>query len=344
MKRLLRLAPIALLLPTLASADVVWKGNLETGNLSQFDRTQSVSSSRLMVVNSPVREGKYALKVTVRQGDNPINASGNRNEVLYLGREASGSEYYYKWSTLFPTSFPKSDKWALFTQWHHDGNGGSPPLEFYVLKDVLCLRVGGANGKIVWTAPIARENWHDFVLRVKWSSDAKVGFIELYHNGKLALPRYYAATQYKGQRNYLKLGLYRDSSISKEGVVFHDGFVQATSREDVIPTVVAEAPSVETPEEAPAPEAPAVEEGPPDEDESSLEGITPVVQRPSNSAPDTSALVPGDPTLANAAGCGASATGGGPLLVAAALALLALLGRRKKAPAYARARRQPRRR
>ena len=30
----------------------------------------------------PARQGSYALKVTVKQGDDPINASGNRNELV----------------------------------------------------------------------------------------------------------------------------------------------------------------------------------------------------------------------------------------------------------------------
>ncbi|AKJ00277.1 uncharacterized protein (TIGR03382 family) [Archangium gephyra] len=346
MKRLLRLAPIALLLPTLATASTVWEGNFETGNLSQWDREQTVSSSRLLVVSSPVREGRYALKTTVRQGDDPINASGNRNELLYLDREAPGSEFFYKWSTLFPKSFPRSSKWQIFTQWHHDGSGGSPPLEFYVVDDQLRLRVGGSTGKIVWRSPLLREQWNDFVLHVKWSPDPKVGFVELYHNGKVVLPLMKVATQYSGQRNYLKMGLYRDASIAPEGVVFHDGFVQATRLEDVMP-----APVVATPEPQPAP-APAPESTP--EDGSSGEGDpppeqpSPIAQQPSDTIPGTGGIVPADATLAGTgmppASCGASSTGGMPLLVAAGLTLAALLGRRKAtAPAYAR-RSRPRRR
>ncbi|HEX8438382.1 polysaccharide lyase, partial [Archangium sp.] len=250
MKRLLKLAPFALLLPTLASASVVWKGDFETGNRSQWDGEQTVSSSRLQVVSSPVREGRYALKTIVRQGDDPINASGNRNELVYLGREASGSEYFYKWSTLFPSSFPRSSKWQIFIQWHHDGNGGSPPLEFYIVDDEMRLRAGGSSGKIVWRAPLQREQWNDFVLHVKWSADPRVGFLEMYRGGKLVLPLTKVATQFSGQRNYLKLGLYRDESISPEGVVFHDGFTMATKLEDVMPPVVA------TPAPPPAPPPP----------------------------------------------------------------------------------------
>ncbi|HYO74078.1 MAG TPA: polysaccharide lyase [Archangium sp.] len=342
MKRLLRLAPFALLLPTLATASTSWRGDFETGNLSQWDREQTVSSSRLQVVSSPVREGRYALKTTVRQGDDPINASGNRNEVLYLDREPAGSEFFYKWSTLFPKSFPRSSKWQIFTQWHHDGNGGSPPLEFYVVDDQLRLRVGGSSGKIVWKAPLQREQWNDFVLHVKWSPDPKAGFVELYHNGKVVLPLMKVATQYSGQRNYLKLGLYRDASIAPEGVVFHDGFVQATRLEDVMP-----APVVATPEPQPAPES-TPDEGASGEGDPPPEEPGPIAQQPTDSVPGTGGIIPADATLAGTgmppAGCGASSTGGMPLLVAAGLTLAALLGRRKAtAPAYARRPRSRRR-
>ena len=343
MKRLLRFAPIALLLPTVASASVVWKGDFETGNLSQWDREQTVSSNRLLVVGSPLREGRYALKTTVRQGDDPINASGNRNELLYLGREAAGSEYFYKWSTLFPRSFPRSSRWQIFTQWHHDGSSGSPPLEFYVVDDEMRMRVGGSSGKILWRAPLQREKWNDFVLHVKWSSDPRVGFVELYHGGQRVLPQTKVATQYSGQRNYLKLGLYRDASIAPEGIVFHDGFIQATRLEDVLPPAV-----VATPAPAPAPAS----GGQPTPDEAPSQQPAPVAQVPSDSEdPSLSpgGVIPGDPTLAGGippAACGASSTGGTPLLVATGLAVLALAGRRRKqAPAYARrARSLPRRR
>ncbi|WP_343213370.1 polysaccharide lyase [Archangium violaceum] len=350
---MLRLAPFALLLPTLASASVVWKGDFETGNLSQWDREQSVASNRLLVVNSPVREGRYALKVTVHQGDDPINASGNRNELLYLDRAEPGTEYFYKWSTLFPSSFPRSSKWALFTQWHHDGNGGSPPLEFYVVDDQINLRMGGQSGKIVWRAPLQREHWNDFVLHVKWSPSASTGFVELYHDGKVVLPKTKVATQYSGQRNYLKMGLYRDSSIAPTGIVFHDGFAMATSLADVMPAPVVNTP----PDTTPGTNAPGSVSGSPPSDGGSTpvadtpQDPDPIAQTPTgsddSSNPGTGGVVPGDPTTLGAgmppAGCGASSTGGAPLLTVVGLTVLALLGRRKQVLARARAPRSSRR-
>lgn len=86
-----------------ASASVVWRGDFESGDLSQWSSKQSVSADRLQVVTSPVAQGRYALKVTVRQGDDPINASGNRNELVYLTYEPSCTERWYRWQTMFPS-------------------------------------------------------------------------------------------------------------------------------------------------------------------------------------------------------------------------------------------------
>jgi hypothetical protein len=238
-----RIGTVALLmtLPLAALASTVWKGDFETGNLSQWSGDQSVASDRLQVVSSPAHEGQYALKVTVKQGDDPINASGNRNELFHFGKETEGSEYYYKWSTMFAQDFPSVDAWQLFTQWHHEGTGGSPPLEFYTRGERIFLRLEGRDDRVVWKAPLVRGQWLDFVLHVKWSSNPRVGFVELYYNGERVLEKQYMPTLFRGMRNYMKQGLYRDASVKQVGVIYHDGMVQATSLQDVLPA--AQAPS-----------------------------------------------------------------------------------------------------
>jgi hypothetical protein len=214
-------------------SSVAWRGDFETGNISQWTRAQMVSADRLQVVSSPVRQGRYALKVTVRQGDNPISSSGNRNELVRMTLEPTGSEYYYRWSTMFAADYPIANTWQLFAQWHHQGSSGSPPVEFIVVGQEMRLRVGGSGGAIVWTAPLVRGAWQDFIFHVKWSPDPRVGFVELYHNGRLVVPRRNIATQFSGQLNYLKVGLYRNSTIAPTGVLYHDGWVQGQTLADV---------------------------------------------------------------------------------------------------------------
>jgi len=339
-KRFLQLVPV-LLLPAIAAASPVWKGDFEPGNLSQWSLSQSVASDRLQVVSDIVREGRYALKATVRQGDDPINASGNRNEVVYLTEEAPGTEYFYKWSTLFPEDYPSEDTWQVFAQWHHDGCCGAPPLVFSVVGEEMRLRAGGDEGKIIWRSPLVRGQWQDFVLRVKWSSDPRQGFVELYKDGTLVVPKTMAATQFSGMKNYLKLGLYRDESIEQVGVVYHDGFTMGTSLEDVMPpppapepTPPAPTPPAPTP---PAPAPPTIEL--PTPPTTPTPGVTPPPSPPSG--PQTT--MPADPNaprggLKPAMGCGASASGGMPAAAAAAMLALVLLTRRRQALARRRAR------
>ncbi|MCY1045700.1 heparin lyase I family protein [Corallococcus sp. bb12-1] len=226
--------PCAGTVTTPTPGGIIWRGDFESGDRNQWDGTQMVSSDRLQVIPSPVREGGYALKATVRQGDDPINSSGNRNEIFKQTHEAAGSEYWYRWSTRFPSDFPSVKTWQLFTQWHHTGCCGSPPVEFYVYGEEMRLNIGGSPGVIVWKTPLVRNAWHDFVFHVKWSPNASVGFVELYYDGNLVLPKRNIATQYSGQLNYLKIGLYRNDTIAPVGVVYHDGWVMGRTKEDVL--------------------------------------------------------------------------------------------------------------
>ncbi len=313
-------------------AGVVWRGDFETGDRSQYSSTQMVSADRLEVVTSPVAEGKYALKATVRQGDDPINASGNRNELVYLSREAVGSEYYYRWKVMFAKDFPSVDTWQLFTQWHHDGCCGSPPVEFYVRGEEIRLSLPGTN-EIPWRTKLTRGVWHEFILHAKWSPDPKVGFVELWHNKERVLPKRGAMTMYSGQRNYLKLGLYRSDTVKPVGVVYHDGFIQATALSDVLeeqpepPPVDAGTPlDAGTPVDAgtvdPDPEDAGTTEEPeprPEPDAGTPTSPVDAGTEPGTNVPPPGGLSPEDGVTAQS---GCSSTGGS----AAAFALLGLMG------------------
>ncbi|HEX8704106.1 MAG TPA: polysaccharide lyase [Myxococcaceae bacterium] len=317
-----------------AVAGVVWRGDFETGTRSQYSAAQMVSADRLQVVSSPVAEGRYALKATVIQGDDPINSSGNRNELVYLSNETAGAEYYYRWKVMFATDFPSVRTWQLFTQWHHDGCCGSPPVEFFVNGEELRLRL--TNSVDAWKAPLVRGVWHEFIFHVKWSPDPAVGFIELWHNREKVVPRRGLATMYAGTKNYLKLGLYRNETIAPVGVVYHDGFTMAMQLEDVLPP----------PPPPPPPPLPAPDAGTPDAGTSRPDAGTPA---PDAGTPGPTPPVPGETTPpppgntpGGTPGTGAPTPGetpeiddsgaplaqgcsvaGGPL---AALALLGLLG------------------
>jgi len=54
-----------------AQAGIIWTGDFETGNLSQYGTTQLPKKDSGAVVSSPRREGSKALKILMRRGDAP---------------------------------------------------------------------------------------------------------------------------------------------------------------------------------------------------------------------------------------------------------------------------------
>src|ERR1041384_2209908 len=223
----------ALCVSTAASATVIWRGDFESGDLSQWTDVEGLQS-RLTVVQSPMRQGKYALRTELHQGD--VIYTGTRNEVgleTAPYQEVEGNERWYAWSTMFDASYPSNDTWQVFTQWHHSGCCGSPPLEFDVQGEEIQVNTNG--DQLLWHSPLVRGVWHDFKLHVYWSSNASKGFIELWYDGAPALAKTYFATLYPGNYNYLKQGLYRDAAVSDVAVLYHDGFVIGTTQADLEP-------------------------------------------------------------------------------------------------------------
>ena len=236
--RLFALPVLALAFSTAASADVLWRGDYETGDLSQWAHIDG-RPDRLTVVQSPVRQGKYALRVELHQGD--FSSSGTRNEVENSSsqwNEVEGNDKWYAWSTMFPSDFPAPNTWQVFTQWHHSGCCGSPPVEFDVYGETIQLAHKGST--ILWNTPLVRGVWHDFVVHVHWSSTS--GFVDLYYDGTKVLDHMPVQTLNPGEYTYMKQGLYRDASISQVAVVYHDGMVMGTSLADVAPALAAPQP------------------------------------------------------------------------------------------------------
>ena len=219
--------------------ELLFNGDFETGDLSQWDedRTQSVGPDRLRVVTSPRRQGRYALRVEVRQGDDPIGSGNPRAELLRKDqRDPEGSVRYYAWSTLVSSEYPIDETWQVFLQFKHEGEG-SPPVQFGADGGDLGFSVSGGEVQ-GWRGPLVPERWYDFVLGAKWSPDASEGWLELWVNGQLVLPRRNFPTMYRDDDgrtlpNYVKLGYYRSDDIERPGVIYHDAFRVGRTRESV---------------------------------------------------------------------------------------------------------------
>ncbi len=305
-----------------ASATPVFSGDFETGDLSQYQTLDQQTPDRIQVVQSPVRQGNYAVKTTVQPGD--LVKNGSRAEyVITSPMFHEGEERWFHWYTQFPADFRTSPKWHLFTQWHSGDFG--VPIGFNLHGEKMSFRVMGTeydkrsdwSGGYLWEAPLERGNWMEFILRVKFSANPNVGFVELWKDGQKVVEQTFHQTLYPGGSVYVKQGLYRDRTIDWTQHIFHDGFAVYSQRPE----------HLFAPPAPPPP--PPVASNPPG---SMLPGDGAQVGFPTTPGvvaenPFESGLPGADGTL-GAAGCGSSSMTG-MLFPLAALGAIPLLRRRR---------------
>jgi hypothetical protein len=180
------------------------------------------------------RAGQYILKVTAYDTDTmtgpwsgstsigqrpPTDNPRAQLQGPYATYNKAGAETYYHQSIWVPpeTTMPGGNSFQLLTQWHGTPFTASPNFaltsggngvtnRWAVTNDV------GAHVNI-WFGPtggIARNQWHDFTYRIKWSYGSD-GFIELWYNGV-------KQTLQNGQQRWTGVTLKGDQS---QGVAFY---------------------------------------------------------------------------------------------------------------------------
>jgi hypothetical protein len=100
-------------------------------------------------------------------------------------------------------------------------NGGSNPTNPVPTRAVF--RLGAFD----------TGRWHDFVLHILWSSSASTGFVEVWLDGTMVVPRTMHATLWLGEHAYLRVGYARAPSTSTgvtwTSAVYQDNFRRGDS-------------------------------------------------------------------------------------------------------------------
>lgn len=227
---------------------VLWSGGAETGDLSEFQDTpwNNVGGTMPRVVSDPVRDGRFAVELGL-QGATSLEdgiCCGSRNELVPQFRDiVPGDDLYFGFSTYLAPGFPVDAYWQVITQFKQNFDG-SPPVELDVGAGEYMLSGGDGHP----TRPVRfRESlapavpgvWVDWVLHVRFSPDPAGGFVEVWKDGQLVLPRLapVTGTMYPSpsglDRSYIKLGYYRDRTIDQPGTIYFDDWRIATTYEAV---------------------------------------------------------------------------------------------------------------
>jgi len=219
------------LLGSAAPAEVLWRGDFETGTLEQWKGAPK--SDGVKIVQEPVREGKYALRIdgsnAARRGT--LDRIEFQHEPLPPGT-AEGTERYFGWSVYLPKKFTD----ITHNVGYFETRNSWSQLMSFEAKGADLLFSTRVPYKLHWTGTgkLTPGRWHDFALHVLWSRDAAKGFVEVWFDGEKVVPLVKTATLRDENVAFFQIGFMRQTSEVPESIII-DHVVEATTLKEVTP-------------------------------------------------------------------------------------------------------------
>jgi Polysaccharide lyase len=225
------LLTILLMSATVVSAEVIWRGDFETGDTAQWKGAPK--SDSIKVVQEPVREGKYALRI---DGSNAAR-KGKLDRIEFQHQPkppgtAEGTERYFGWSVYVPKK--------LTDDFHSVGyfetrNSWRQLMSFEVRGEEIKFSTR-VPYKLHWTGKgkFTPGRWHDIAVHVLWSRDPAKGFVEAWFDGEKVVPLAKTATLLDENVAFFQIGFMRNTSDVPETIVI-DHIVEATTLAEVTP-------------------------------------------------------------------------------------------------------------
>jgi hypothetical protein len=174
-------------------------------------------------VTYPVREGKYAAKITLLRKD-PLVENGTRSELKRYDFFGMGTERWYGFSVYLDNNYKvDANSREIITQWHDipdvllGETWRTPPLSLITKNGTWFLsqnwdskqvtKSGQGSKNLTNLGLYDTEKWTDFVFHVKWSYKDD-GLIEIWKNKKLVLSQTGPNVYNDFLGPYFKIGIY----------------------------------------------------------------------------------------------------------------------------------------
>ena len=232
------------------SSGVVWVGDVETGDLSQFRDTPWNTAGGALppsVESDPglVRDGRHSLRFEIPAEVDPSIGicCGARSELEpAMGYIRPGDDLWFAFSTLLGEGFPVESSWQIVTQWKQN-DAGSPPVELAVGGGRYALSGGYGHPTAsqpfsLPLGPAVPGVWVDWVFHLEFDTVPGRGSVDVWRDGQAVLSTFRPSTGTvypvaADNTVYVKTGYYRDFDIHEPGTLFVDSWRIGTSREAV---------------------------------------------------------------------------------------------------------------
>jgi Polysaccharide lyase len=219
-------------------AAVLWKGDFETGDVSQWSSSIALKTGdrqNLVIEGDNVAEGMKAAKITLQQDIifEPYNQS--RVEVKHVGLHTkNGEDSYFAWSFMVPKdaeirsnigyweSTPTSKNTMTF--FIEPANGGGTNLKF---------GTGDLGQTVRWTAKLELNKWHRIAIHNHWSQSDADAKVDVWYDSMQVVT---GATATKRDANelFFQMGLHRSDPSPPVQDIYLDAAIEADSQADIL--------------------------------------------------------------------------------------------------------------
>jgi len=224
-----------------ASAAVVWTGDFETGDLSQFDyilNGEVNGSVYASAVQEMVLQGRWAARIELH--NDAVWPNGLRRvELQHVpdpARTAEGATTCFGWSFYLPEALPEDPGHSL-GYWESQNS----------YQQMIAFNANGDDIRFITQQPQYTEHWvaqgvltpgvwHRIAMCVLWSQDPAVGRVDVWFDGEQAVTAAAAKTLADGNPHFAQIGLLRGNvDIDGVPVIYLDDVLEGDFIEDVDP-------------------------------------------------------------------------------------------------------------
>jgi hypothetical protein len=239
---LLSLVPGLALLsaPSIGSAEVLWRGDFETGDLTQWDSLLNPTKgdrNNINVVMTPVHGGTRAAEVVIHPDDLWQGNNHNRVELHYDAvdtRTAEGQTTYFSFYFRLPANAQTTNDIAYWETansyqqsmafWVEPGGGGTQ----------LSFRTNHPSGMMHYNGPLTIGAWHQLAMQILWSENAGTGRVSVWLDGEKIVDDVAAKTKPDSNRVFVQVGYHRNATAEPVETIYLDDAIEATSLAEVL--------------------------------------------------------------------------------------------------------------
>ncbi len=224
-----------------ASAQVVWRGDFETGDTSQFDSELDgmiMGRDYITVVDDIVAEGTWSGRIELH--NDAVWSNGLKRVELHhgpaAGRTAEGAELYFAWSIYLPETLP-TDPSQTIGYWESNSSY-QQVMAFQLSGEDLSFVTRRPSYAMHWngTGVVTPGQWHRIATHIVWSQSDTTGSVSVWFDGEQVVDAAAAATLADGNEVFTQIGLLRGAiEFTDVPVIYLDDVVEGDSLADVRP-------------------------------------------------------------------------------------------------------------